>query len=236
MKKHLFNLVAVAILLMTVLSACKKDPKGSGGGGGSSYVIDAKNIIGETNGIDHVNAFIYWDTEDDWGEYEVGTSPFIDNGFTINLPATLPSEYLDFAYNIFDDEVLVVSDRNAKMSEIVEILAYNIEKEEVGEVFLYDENDYMYCEAAYIYADRNFTMKGTEVDGSYTCICDCNFRTGWNLVYYQCDYRQAEIKLTTQKPANANLQWYYENWGWDDSPKPAKQSKLFSRLGKTASY
>ena len=233
MKKHFFNLVAVAILLMTVLAACKKDPKGSGGGGG--YVIEAKNVLYATDDIDHVKAFVYYELEDDdWEDCEVGTAPFIDNGFTINLPATLPSEYLDFAYNIFDDEVLVVSDRNAKMSEIVEILAYNIEKEEVGEVFLYDENDYMYCEAAYIYADRNFTMKGTEVDGSYTHICDCDFRTGWNLVYYRCDNLRAEEKLTTQKPADVNLQWYYENWGWEDSPKPAKQSKLFSRLGKTS--
>ena len=239
MKKHLFNLVAVAILLTTVLAACKKDPKGGGGGGGGSYVIEAKNIIGDaTDGISIVKALIVTDEGYDpemgyyWNEYEAGAAQFYNNGFRINLCAIIPDEYLESAYDILEDEYLTLSDPNAKIN-ILYIVAYNSENEEIGDFLMRDNDNDMYCDAGYMYADRNFTAKGSESYGDYTYACDCNFKRGWNLIYiYDDDYVE---KITTQKPAGVNLQWHY--WGlgcWNNSPKPAKQSKLFSRLGKTS--
>ena len=233
MKKHLFNLVAVSILLMTVLSACKKDPKGDGGGGGeSSSVIDAKNIIGDaTDGVDHVKVFVDCYTENHWNKYEVGAGTFINDGFTIHL-RTLSSEYLGLVYDLVDDN-LVVSDKDAKMSDITEIFAYSNEGKIVGEFRLYGQNDNIGYKAAHIYADRNFTIKGTELDNGYTFAYDCDFRKGWNVVYFY--YGGPVEQITTQRPPDANFQWHYQDQsGWDGSPKPAKQSKLFSRLGKTS--
>ena len=226
MKKHFFNLVAVAILLMTVLAACKKDPKGDGGGGGGSFAIEATNIriVNNDNGIDSVKALIITGEEKypegtyHWVGYETGVAKCENNGFRMFLCSTVPDEYLMSAYDDFGE---LASDRNAKAVS-VEIIPYNSAERECGKLLCYDvTEEILRCEIIHTYADRNFTLKGSE-GSDYIYTYDCNFRRGWNFVYllYE-DYK--EVKITTKRPSGIDLKWHYYSYSYvKKNPKPTK--------------
>jgi hypothetical protein len=208
MKTQLFKLVAVGIILMTAVVACKKDPKEGGGG---TFVINATNVIevDANDDIDSVKAIVYI------GDYQVGAAKFQNNGFIINLCATVPDEYLrTMDPDIFD----LMSDKNAKISFLIGIMAYNSAGIEIGEFLLRDRSDNRYCEAGYIYADRNFTIKYTNTYLGHTYTFDCNFKRGWNIIYeYDSDNEEG---TATQKPSGVNLEWYYRSYGCHEKYAP----------------
>ena len=196
------NLTKIFILLTTfiVFITCSKDEIR-----GNSSIIESKGAIGVDDDIAEVKAMIITGESEDgrsWIGYECGSSTFKNNGFKIKLCSTVPNQYLDnWDTDFFDEDFATSSDRSAKMA-VIGVIAYDSKGKEVGEFECYDEpND---CYAFYVYADRKFTVKGEGTGYS----CDCSFKKGWNVLYYED--RPKEDVITTKKPSGVTLRWHYE--------------------------
>jgi hypothetical protein len=103
------------------------------------------------------------------------------------------------------------------------IVAFDSDGDEIGEFWLADFAAEV--EAMYIYADRNFTVKGYDCDDWKW---DCDFKKGWNTMYG--DYSNELI--TTKKPTGSNLQWYFEDY-YDCDKTPSMSPKQKTNLKKS---
>ena len=197
--------------------------KKGGGGGGDAFVVTAKNVIGGSSDIATVAGLV----EGEYDEGEIASAPYKNNGFELKLPATVANKYL---WNINEDGEMddMISDKNAKVTDLW-IEALDSDKDYIGEFYYEDEGNDYYAAALYLYADRDFTIKGSiyeEWDGDYYKMeWNCTFKKGWNILYMFEDNGWDEY-YTTTKPSNVNLKWYF--YGGDDgktlsiSPKHKK--------------
>jgi hypothetical protein len=230
MKKILLILTAIGMILMVAVAACKKDEK-SGSGGGNASVVNATNISGDDDSeVDYVKALIivdegeYPDGGNYWTGYEAGASEYKNHGFKINLSATVPDKYLESWSDEWGEEFM--SDKNAKVA-VAWMVAYDDEGGETGEFYWEYGGENADCETLHVYADRNFTVKGTYDGYGEKEIFNCNFRKGWNILYGYDDYKKDEFIITTQKPSNVNLVWYYYSYYHNES---ATKAKIFDKL------
>ena len=141
-------------------------------------------------------------------------------------------------YNLFEAEFennLTISDKNVKISKVY----FSSDKEYLNDIQqlgytekLYDNDDvaFTFVKTKYIYAQSAVSVKG-EYD-TYTAQTpllptplpkkmnfDLQLKKGWNVVYYVGYFVQntyyaleidtATIKITTEKPENIELNWYY---------------------------
>ena len=218
--KKVFLLIGSLLLVASIMSvSCKKD-KDDGG----SFVVEAKNVIG--NDYDIATAAGLVEGEDD--EDEIASAPYKNNGFKMELPATVANKYL-WMMNDEGDLDGIISDNNAKITTLY-LVAMDSDKDEIGEFYLEDESDDYYAGAIYMYADRDFTIKGTieeyyeEDDDYYNVKLDCTFKKGWNVLYYVEDNGWDE-SYTTKKPSDINLKWYFYSWNYDKSPTISPKHK-----------
>jgi len=218
MKKLVFILIAL-MAIASVLVSCQD--KESGG-----YVVEAKNVLYSNNKIATVEAqSIYFDaSEYDYYYETIASCSYEKNGFKIKLPKTLNGKFLE----PWDDDgmdYITISDKNAKVG-IVEFYALDKSGEEIGEFYFEGKSSSIFSEgeAVYVYADRNFTMKGTdegfeeEDEFSYSWYeeCNCTFKKGWNIIYttydVDIDSQKVTILLTTNKPSGMNWVWSFDYW------------------------
>jgi hypothetical protein len=198
MIKKYFYVKIVVILLSTVFIACEKDDIGS-----NSSVINAKNVIGGNSNITTVKAFVNNLSYGYSSLFEIASSKYENNGFTLKLPKTIPSQYLFFvtATGIVDSWEIpekLLSDKDAKWTTVVNIYGFDISENEIGYFELYDKSTEYY--GWYVFADRNFTIIGVNNYNQF----DCSLKKGWNIVYTSF---QEDI-ITTTKPSNSNFTWY----------------------------
>lgn len=199
----------VMLLSMTVIigiSSCSKDD--DEGGSGNPSVIEAKVVDGNeyNDWIATVKALIVEDEARYPGGgyyfigYELTSGKYENGGFKLNLPNNVPSQYLA-SYGDMDFDSKFVSNTNAKAATIW-ILAYNEQDREIGSFRLagttIDEV------ATYLYADRNFSIKGNDEEGDV----NLSFRKGWNIFYTK--ETNDSFSATTSKPGGINFKWYFE--------------------------
>jgi len=246
-----FGLAAITVTLMIAAVACKKDSKSKGGDDppdGDGMVISATNIIVDYDDSDVVKVKAmagYYD----YDEYKAGESNYKNNSFKITLSETVPNKYLFSAYDYLEDEELLedlqVNPINAKICPL-DFRAYDRYDDEIGGFYQEDERSYSYTYATYVYADRNFTAKGTYSyqDYDYSCSCydyyyetwNLNLKKGWNIMYISgewtsdgCCYDET-AKFTTQKPSGINLKWYYYDYDyWKSNDGSRTQKTPFSK-------
>ena len=225
MKKYFF----VAIVLVLVLSACKKDSNSSSSGSSSGSngnstnditSIEANNVINSSNDIATVKLLIV--TDDDFypdGQYyvigyELATAKYENNGFKLKLPEKVPDEYLHNAYELYVDwseNSFVVSNKQAKMSwgrgYEIGIVAYNSEGRQIG----YFNLEQVIFE--YVYVDRDFTVKGKCQYSAFEEEVNCSFLKGWNIQYYihTGDLTYEKVLYTTTKPTGKSF-WRYTSY------------------------
>ena len=223
MKRQMFYLAAVVMMLTMVINACEKNDSSSSSSNssgsdttnngnssdedGNSFVINATNVVNSNSNIATAKAFV----EAVGDDYEVASAEYKNSGFKMNLPASVPDKRLTSAYNWFSGEVIYealekLSDKNAKITYFDCIYAYDEDGIEIGTLRqkqdYYDDVDLE--ELYYIYADRNFTIKGTFSD----CEVNCTFKKGWNVFYVYADEDDWYV-ITTSKPSSINLKWYF---------------------------
>ena len=204
---YLRNSVAGAICLagLTVFSGCNKDDDSSGSGdgnGGNASKITATNVINSSSRIVTVKAEDYW-----YSDYDViAQAPYKNNGFTLELPATMAAKYLE---PIEVEEGVTVSDRNAKYYELEEFSGFDKDDETIGYFYLGDEDD---SNVSWLYVDRDVTVKGEYNYEDYTEKYDVKLKKGWNVVYVIITESYSKGKsVTSQKPSGINPQWYFDS-------------------------
>jgi len=187
--------------------ACNKESNDDSG-----YVIDAKNVVGMTDNIATVNAGCMYNITAPY-EYEVGviaTAEFKDQGFELLLPKIFENKYL---IKPPVEESIVVSDPNAKISSGILLSAYNMGGAEIGNFFLSGKNNNATVTVSYIYADRNFSMKGNSDNSQSKVEINCSLKRGWNMMYaiviVNEDNGIVNALITTKEPTNVILSWQY---------------------------
>ena len=226
-------------LTTAIFNSCNKDDDNKGGddgNGGSSSVskITATNVIDGSTQIKTVKALVYWGENYDNVEV-IAQAPYQNNGFTLELPATLSAKYLE-ALDEGEMKGFSISDKNVKGSSFDGFSGYDKDGNEIG-VFLYEERNENAGPlaghlAGWVYVDGDVTIKGeqkdSDSDSEYTyewsSKVDYKLKKGWNIVYasytYTYDETTKTIKIsaiaTTQKPANVNFNWYFNNWYFED--------------------
>jgi hypothetical protein len=183
------------------------------------FVIEGTDVSNSSADIATVCAIAF-------GEPDVvlASIQYQNNSFNLKLPSTVDDKYLLPAFKLLVNANLLVhnhdyeswiSDKDAKLT-CVWINAWDENKNTIGS-FIY-HGDYMDASDAqgfFIYADRNFTIKGKGTDEAGTPFeCDCSFEKGWNYVY---DYRNRDYH--TPNTVNYNLSTTTKPlggfWGWD---------------------
>ena len=207
-----FYLAATIILLAMVFIACGSNSS-ENKDNENFFVINVENVIGADSNIVTVKAGMIASTSihrTSKIDYEVASAEYKNGGFRLNLPETVPDEWLNAVIDYWEDTIrFVISDTKAKVN-FLEIGACNQEGIEESSRFWLEveENDNgNYCDNFYIYADRNFTIT-VKGDNNYNCI----FKKGWNIVY-SCFDKDDKWIATTQKPSGINFKWYfYTRW------------------------
>ena len=143
-----------------------------------------------------------------WEEYEIAFVKYENGKFELNelnFPETVPDMYLGTVLDNFFPipEIEGISDIQAKIG-FVEIYANNSAGNLNGGFNLRSDKSF----AFYIYADRNFTVKGSD---KYGDVFDCSFEKGWNIRYnYSYNSQEKYITYTTQRPLNEDFRWHFE--------------------------
>jgi|GEM_PF-1694276 len=223
MKKGILNIGLLLTMSLAVvnLTSCNNDEPDRPGT--TVTEIRATNITGDTSGITTVG--IRWWSMNGRDYETIAQAPFVNNGFTINLPATLDDRFLHLLRDEISEKI-TVSDENAKMFAMLEsgILAFDEDGEEMGAFFFGHEDNDNFHQVVWFYADRNVSITGREEEefcdfwGCFTTNVEynLNFRRGWNIAYLVVD-QDEKMLLTTRRPTGVEFSWYFESWGdWDD--------------------
>ena len=240
---NLFQLLLPLLFLL----ACEKDDDIDGAtNDGTALKITATNVIDGNIKITTVKALAYWESGDeDYVSDAIAQASYQNNGFTLELPATLGTKYLG-TLDGDDLERISVSDRNYKLNFLDDLSGYNEDEAEFGYFFLGEENEDSQHYTSWIYVDRDVTIKGeyNETDEEYNVKyiniidIDVTLKKGWNLVYdsYTNSYengRYVSYTLSSNKPSGVNYTWNF--YVYDDSYssasvalKSARNSKLIS--------
>ena len=193
-----------------ILAGCKKDNNGSDGGNdngdGNPFVINISDVIKVYEYSPDITRVLAKMND----KLFIEPTQYENNSCKLTLPSIVSPEFLrDDGYISFGrwlpDEI------NAKIGELTIYAATDESNGWSGLSYhderLADENDdnYYYCEAVYLYSSMNFTVR-KEYYGDHW---DCNFRKGWNVLYYYQGIGYAGWeRITTQKPSGVNLKWY----------------------------
>jgi len=202
MKKTFLNFgLFLALGLTTVVfNSCDKDDDNDGD---TALKITATNVINGSTNIKTVKAKIYWESgENDYDEDAIAQAPYLNNGFTLELPTTLEAKYLE----TMDLEGIAVSDKNFKSYFLYDLRGYNEDDDEIGYFYLEEENGDNFYYTSWIYSDRDVTMEGENDGEKY----NVTLKKGWNVVYDS--YTDDGFSLTSQKPSGVNYTWnFYDN-------------------------
>jgi hypothetical protein len=130
--------------------------------------------------------------------YNVASTKYANDGFTLNLPATVSEQYLQTSY--FSHAIdMTVSDANAQ-ADLSVIWAYKDGKV-VGGFRQFCEIDGYRTTTEFIYVDRNVTLTGASNP-------NISLKKGWNKMYVKEEAESRKhIAYTTAEPSG--LKWYF---------------------------
>jgi hypothetical protein len=171
------------------------------------FVIKANDVENGISGIASIKSvgITYCPPENECQYLDFSTE-YKNGGFELNLPATIPDEFLQsFSEKILMENNIHVSDTQAKITSF-SLLAHNSAEAWIGSIDFRSDNWHM----QFIYADRSFTEKGVTL---YGVEIDCSYKKGWNIVYVSRNFEIADAgsKQTTQKPLSENFKCYFSH-------------------------
>jgi hypothetical protein len=198
MKTKIFTTMAfVSLLAAATFCACSKDENGDDGGNSNpiwgktgTVAITVENGASYNNLIDEVE-LMYGDG------VVLSRASYDDGSFTIELPASVDSKYLDELEEEFS-ATFKVSNPSVKMATAWLIVRTSSSRW-IGD-FYHGTEEWEGKELLYVTGD--VSMTGTAPDG----IFNVHLKKGWNLVYeYE---RKGADEVTTTAPAGAK--WYFD--------------------------
>ena len=189
-------------LCATFLVSCEKDNDINENEGSASKIV-ATNVINGSSQIATVKTIIWHG--DDYEDYDViAQASYKNNGFTMELPASLPAKcLLPIMYLVSSDyegAEQLISDRTVKGNTLWGFRAYNSNDEYLGflQYSAYSE-DYDWCEAIWFYVDKDVTVLEQRGDN-----VNLNLKKGWNICY------NSDVFFTSKKPSGFNLKWEFK--------------------------
>ena len=206
--RYIFALLTVSILFV----GCKKDDAGSEGNDGNASKIIATNVTNGSTKIITVKALQYlgYDIYTGYKYNVIAEAEYKNNGFTLELPATVSTKYLTSLLEEGIPQGVTVSDANALGLKVNDFICYDVNGKEIGLCSFQNSSssnkiDYY---TFWIYVDRDVTFKGAD---KYMDTWDLNLKKGWNIVYDTYSYSSGESDAyTTQKPSGVNYSWIFE--------------------------
>ena len=243
MKNYLlkFGLFFALGLTSAVFYSCDKDDDK----GGNTLKITATGVVNGSDQITTVKAIIY--LEDSDGVDVMAQAAYKNNGFTLELPATIDVKYLNSIGDFGDIQTITISNKDAKVLFWEDIYGYDKDGNEIGYFYLLEGNENSGYYTSWMYADRNLTITGEikDVDEYSTYIekYDLQLKKGWNVVYdsyvESVDGSGKEVdtySYTTKKPAGVNYSWIFYSYEEDfrsakvDAKSVEKNRSAFSKL------
>jgi hypothetical protein len=233
--------ICFGILGLVFLISCDKDAEDNDGNTstiivpniiGSSTII-APNIIDSSIEISTVKfgVWVHNSTTPITDFDIIAQSPYKNNSFTLTLPYNISAKYLhpitDTYLNAF-----TISEGSAKIFDFGFIVTFDKNEKWIGYAGLANED--RNSSIAWIYVDKNVTIKGEEyIDSRYSFLgdsnydrgfeeyreVDLNFKEGWNVYYYTVQHIDNPhsnintfiVKITSQKPSNIKYYWYFSD-------------------------
>jgi hypothetical protein len=205
MKKHFVLLLTTIVAMVGISSTCGGDPVPDDQGDTDPKIV-ALHVYNGSSNIVTAKALIDSYTTGD--EVVVATCKYENNGFNLTLPKTISDEHL-YEIGEFEYETITVSDPKAKVGGIW-IEGYNAKDKYIGEFYYYGASSKYYASSGTLYSDRNFTLKGQFNEYGYIFEYNCSFKQGWNILYYVEERFGNKTTVTTQKPADVNMNWMFE--------------------------
>ena len=213
----------ILIIGLIVFSSCKKDNDED-----APFQIIVTGVMNSSDDIVYVDAVSFAQVDGfEFQERSLAKSSYMNHGFKLELPENPSSEFmLTIAEDLFEKESsFQFSDIQTQGFILEAINAFDLNNEEIGIFYpMYDietDNDYFFYTYFWMYVDRDLSIKGEDNKVKYNTRNTVNFnldlKKGWNNIYYKSRewYDDAEngfvttVFMTNNKPAEANIQWYY---------------------------
>jgi hypothetical protein len=245
-KSILRNVVAIAISLAvtTTFISCGDDDD-NGNGNGNAATITATTVTGNTAQIATVKAEIWWWDEQNDYSLVIAEAPFRNNGFALQLPETVPNNFLFLFNNEFEDSDITVNPANARGTALERLEAFNAAGNEIGWLYYadfdwYSENHPNVRNSAFwLFVDRDVTITGEESSDEWEGNIwieswNLNLRRGWNIVYERLTITTAgntttyTNTFTSQRPSGVNFSWRFSA---DDVEENSLSAKSVDRKG-----
>ena len=219
MKSKVLSLCVALICAGIFFTKCKKVNENP-----ESY-INVKVEFGEKYDFDNVKAVMY--SYDD--DLIIGESGYSKGKFSIKLPKTVESIYLEeFDFN-YEADWITINPENALMNFIF-LEAYK--SDEWEDDFIYATLSFnqtqtkvtlTFALGMYLYVDKNVTIKGSEtekeiiegIEINVNMKADVYLKKGWNIIYeeysiiMQMNGGSIKSSITTKKPKD--MKWYVED-------------------------
>ena len=215
MKKRFLNFgLLLALGLTTALfNSCGRDDDNNGDTIDNASKITATNVNNGSTQIKTVKAIVFWESGNNYESEAIAQAPYQNNGFTLELPATLQDKYLE-TIDTDDLEGIFVSDKNFKSCFLEDLRGYNGDDNEIGYFYLEEDNENWEHYTSWIYVDRNVTIKGEVVDDEEQGNFDLTLKKGWNIVYES--YIEMEngivmdsFTISSKKPSGVYFTWNF---------------------------
>jgi len=215
--KKTFRFIGITVITAVIVflsTACPQDndPAPPPASGSATITVTNQQLhdenYTESSKSGKVNAE-YWEALTALGPIVLGTAEIgtVTNGkLSFKLDVAPPEEILRLLEDYFPDGITIPNE-NARAIDVY--LEFNDGSEEyVLSNYYYDENNDYEIWVEYLYLDRDVNVKDSYIDDDWTFDVDCNFKKGFNAVYY-VDVGDSS-KMTTARPTGANLlKWVY---------------------------
>jgi hypothetical protein len=214
---HKFLLHTFAgLLAAAALSACnnRDDENNDNNVNDNTITVAVENGSSYNDKIDAVKALVGYDV--DGVGSEVGSAPYANGGFTLQLQANVDAQYLEA---LFDNDAALftgatVSNPNVK-GTWAKIVACKSDKE-VGEFSCGEEDDYVQGQLVYVDSDVSVTGAGAtgldyiptaEIQVSYTF--NLHLKKGWSMIYTNTAVKNGEVQVELTTTAPSGVKWLF---------------------------
>ena len=181
-------------------------------------IIGKFDDISQFSDVKKVKAITSYGEVDGKKEYVVAEADFKNDGFTINLPATLDAKYLIPIEELIGTSTITISNKSANVSTFVTgIGGFNSVNEQIFVFGNAKEDDNTMSAMSWIYADGDVSISGNFTrpghwDTNFTY--SLNLTKGWNVAYVterEDDDEEATYYVITSSTVSG-LKWFGEEW------------------------
>jgi hypothetical protein len=211
MKKNVLTIISALICGMMLTNCGKNDQVfDQEFGNGNWEILNDGRLVLKASNVENVNKDVVTviarmdaviQTTDVSPYLIVASAEFINGGFELIFPSTVPDEYLP--------PVVTIDGRQDRAGSILIIHALDSAGNYLGffRRHIHDEKNTYLGLMSFVYANNSFSNKGPGIGA----ILDLSYEKGWNIVYTYFLSSVNSTTITTQKPENKknNLVWHF---------------------------